>query len=122
MVVMDAFVAWHQALAFALLGQRRAELGEQDSVDLVALAAWFRDGRVAAVTERAAACRAAEQPWPYPLPDDLAPPRAQFAAALFELRRRLGLLGAPARPAPARRPGPGEERLRREVPPHHGSP
>ena len=96
---------WHQALAYAVTGERFPQLGEQDQPDLDALADWLA-GRVREVV--------------VPLPSDLIAGLgpAQFHAALAELRRRLQ--PPPAAPVLASRPLTTEERrLLADVPPHH---
>ena len=114
-------VAWHQALVFALLGERRPELGRQPSPDLDALEQWFGDDqRVDTARQRATQRRRSGESWPYPAPADLAVPAAQFAAGLYALRTRLGLIGAVTPPTPARTLTTDEQRLLRDVPPHHG--
>lgn len=114
---------WHQALAYALLGRRCPDLGDdQARPDVAVVAAWLEDhGLVEQAHRLASAPRSAEHPWPVPVPPDLHVPPAQWAAALFELRRRLGLLGVATRPATDRPLDADELRLLREVPPHHGS-
>lgn len=65
----------------------------------------------------------AELSWPWALPDELAEGLAwaQFHALLTDVRAALGLSGLVSTPR-ARHRGrqPGDERLLREVPPHHG--
>lgn len=98
--------AWHQALVFAVTGERRPELDRQDGPDL--------DAVLAAVGDRPRGA--------YPVPSDLTSGigPAQLAAVLTELRRRLA--GQAARPVLAeRRPDADERRLLADVPPHHGS-
>ena len=96
---------WHQALAYALTGQRFPELGEQDQPDLDALADWLA-GRVREVV--------------VPVPSDLTVGlgAAQFHAAMAELQRRLQ--PPPQAPVLTNRPLTAEERrLLTDVPPHH---
>lgn len=97
---------WHQALVYAVTGERRPELGHQDEPDLEVV--------VDALDDRPRGA--------YPVPADLRSGigAAQLAAVLAELRRRLAASGT--RPVLAeRRPDADERRLLAEVPPHHGS-
>jgi hypothetical protein len=97
---------WHQALVFAVTGERRPELGRQEQPDL--------DAVVGALSGRPRGA--------YPVPADLRSGigAAQLAAVLTELRRRLTAGGS--RPVLAERaPDAAERRLLAEVPPHHGS-
>jgi hypothetical protein len=118
---------WHQALAYALLGRVQPALGTQPNPDLAALIEdldrLFPGGRSELIQTIAVARRARDIPWPRVVPDelrsDLGP--AQFAAALTELRRRLGLEGQPQRTVSGRSPDAGEQALLRDVPPHHGT-
>ena len=96
---------WHQALAYALTGERRAELGEQEEPDLEVV--------VAALAGRPLGA--------YAVPADLRAGigAAQLAALVTQLRTRL----AP-RPRPVladRAPDADERRLLADVPPHHGA-
>jgi hypothetical protein len=111
-----AALTWHQALAYAVTGRRYPELGRQPVPDLDLVAAFLRrqqDGADAPVLSAG----------PHRLPPDLTAGLgpAQLWAAVAELRRRLE---GPARPpvvaAPVL-PGPDDQRLLRDVPPHHGS-
>jgi len=112
---------WHQALVFALVGDRRAELGVQAVPDLDSLERWLRDhDLVEAAIERARERRVEGLTWPYPVPAELVVPPAQLVAALYALRLRLGLLAVVAAPAPQRALTADEVRLMRDVPPHHG--
>jgi hypothetical protein len=97
---------WHQALVFAVTGERRPELGRQEQPDL--------DVVVDALGGRPRGA--------HPVPADLTSGigAAQLAAVLVELRRRLAAAGS--RPVLAERaPDEAERRLLAEVPPHHGS-
>ena len=96
---------WHQALAYALTGERRPELGEQEAPDLDVVAEALTGRPVGA----------------YAVPPDLRDGlgAAQLAALVTELRARL----AP-RPHPVlaeRAPDADERRLLADVPPHHGA-
>ncbi|MGI3780550.1 MAG: hypothetical protein ACRYG2_07200, partial [Janthinobacterium lividum] len=97
---------WHQALVFALTGERRPELGRQDVPDLTAVTAAISGSPRAA----------------YAVPADLTDGigAARLAAVLTELRTRLSATGS--RPVLAERtPDADERRLLADVPPHHGS-
>jgi hypothetical protein len=104
--------AWHQALAYAVTGQRRPELGYQEQPDIAELAGRIRhlvdpDARV--VTGRL-----------HRVPDDLMRGlgAAQFQAGLTELRSLLA--ESPAGRVVADRPLTAEERrLDADRPPHH---
>jgi hypothetical protein len=102
-VVSEQGRRWHQALAYALTGERRADLGRQDTPDLDALLAALPAGPYGA----------------YPVPADLLAGigPAQFAAVLTQLRARLPRGTAPVlvdRPLTAE-----ERRLVADAPPHH---
>lgn len=97
---------WHQALVFAVTGERRPELGRQDIPDLAVV-----------VAEVGGRPRGA-----YAVPADLTDGigAAQLAAVLIALRARLA--AAASRPVLAERaPDAAERRLLADVPPHHGS-
>ncbi len=111
--------SWHQALVYVLTGRRHPELGRQEQPDLPVLEAFLRDRR-------------SDDPSafgpPHQLPPDLAEGigAAQLWAAVTALRALL----APAADREAASPVPvvsnrplsaDEQRLLREVPPHHGS-
>ena len=105
--------AWHQALAYAVTGQRRPELGYQAQPDLAVLTGRLRTFM---------ATDAASGGPPHRVPDDLmhgiGP--AQFQAALAELRVLL-LTGRLSGPVVASRPLTSDERrLETDRPPHHG--
>ena len=116
---------WQAALGFALTGEE-LELAEPGRPDPKALvegleAAGWPASRVG---EHARERAAAESAWPHAVP---APLRegcgaAQLAAALRATRELLQLTTLEVRPPSGRsRLNPDEERLMREVPPHHGS-
>ena len=117
---------WHRALAYALCGVDLAGLPERPAPDGAALAeelaaaGWDRTALGRHAEER----RQAGEPWPHPVPAGLAEglPAAQFAAALRELVSGWGLASTPHRVRSARadRPAAGDERLRRDLPPHFG--
>ena len=96
---------WHQALVYAVTGERRPELGVQEAPDL--------DAVVAAVAGRPRGA--------YAVPPDLREGigAAQLAALVTELRLRSG---SGTRPVLAdRAPDADERRLLADVPPHHGA-
>ena len=103
---------WHQALAYAVTGHRYPELGRQARPDVAQVAEFLRQRAPEAGS-------AASRLVPADLSAGLG--AAQLWAAAAELRCLLEP-DHPVRPTVARdRPlTPDEERLRREVPPHHG--
>jgi hypothetical protein len=104
--------AWHQALAYAVTGQRQPELGYQAQPDLAVLAGRLRTFVAADATFVGP---------PHRVPDDLMRGigAAQFQAALAELR--VLLAGRLAGPVVSSRPLTAEElRLDADRPPHHG--
>ena len=116
---------WQAALGYALTGCE-LELLESGRPDPEALA----EGLVAAgwpasrVGEHARERVAAELTWPHPVPTSLRAGcgAAQFAAALRQARELLHLTTLEVRPPSGRvMLNPDEQRLMREVPPHHGS-
>lgn len=112
---------WHEALVLALTGAQHPELGIQLAPDLIEVERWLRsDGRVDQVRRYAASQRAGGRPWPLPVPSALGLPPAQFSAAVYALRARLGLLGVLRVATAARSLSADEQRLLRDVPPHHG--
>lgn len=116
---------WQAALGFALTGRdlQLAEPGRPDPQALVeALGAvgW----PASRVGEHARERAADESAWPHPVPAELREGcgAAQLAAALRATRELLQLTTLEVRPPSGRlRLNPDEERLMREVPPHHGS-
>jgi hypothetical protein len=117
-------VRWQAALAYALVGAEFA-LPETSGPDTEALLAELK--KVEWTSERIAAhareAAAAEQPWPHSVPPELrhgcGP--AQFHAALASARALLDLQTMERRaPSGRLRLNADEERLMREVPPHHG--
>ncbi len=96
---------WHQALAYAVSGERRPELGEQEAPDL--------DAVVEALVGRPRGA--------YAVPDDLREGigAAQLAALLTALRARLATQPRPV--LADRAPDADERRLLADVPPHHGA-
>jgi hypothetical protein len=131
----DVGLPWHQALSYALTGERRDETADQTSPDLELLAHQL----AAEPGSEALSAHATErldqgEPWPHPVPPDLMAGLgyAQFAAALSELVRSLGLrpstVPAVRNPTSERAesetaapPSADLRRLLDEVPPHHGS-
>jgi hypothetical protein len=113
---------WHQALVYALLGERRPDLGVQDAPDLDRLIdALIRAfGGREALTSAVQTAQRDRSPWPVPLPGDLAAGlgSAQFWAALTHLRDRLAPRPT-ANPPQPRALTPEERRLLADVPPHH---
>lgn len=117
--------SWHQALAYAVTG-RRLDLGRQSAPAMRQLADQLRaDIDLEALTADVQARLERGAVWPYPLPSDLAAGLgpAQFAAALQQLTRDLGLdrSARPARVGRAQASTAADRRLLDEVPPHHGS-
>jgi hypothetical protein len=115
---------WHAALAYALLGRVPNGLREAGRTDLTLLLSDLdhQPGGLAAIRFEIANARAAGS-WPRRPPSvlttGLGP--AQFAAALAELRRRLGVDDDSVRRVrSSRRLDADEQRLQAEVPPHHG--
>ena len=109
--------AWQQVLAYAVTGRRFPELEGPSAPDLDAVAA-FLEPRLGVDVDRT------ELRQPHPLPDDLAAGigAAQLWAAVAELRERLGPRAGAARAVARARPlTADEQRLLREVPPHHGA-
>lgn len=110
--------AWHQALAYAVTGQRLEELGRQRQPDVA---------RLATDLERLAGPGGTGQSWSMEVTDYLVPAElmegigaAQFWAVLDALRHALGLAdpGSPA--VTTGRPLTAEEnRLTADRPPHH---
>lgn len=101
---------WHQALAYAVTGQRRPDLGYQAQPDLALLAR-----RLGELADADALTRRFHRV-PDDLMQDLGP--AQFQAALTELR--AALWGPTAGPVVTSRPLTAEERrLEADRPPHY---
>ena len=116
---------WHAALGYALTGSELdlTEPGAPDPARLVidlAVTGWPRERIAAHALDEVAA----ERPWPHPVPAELRSGcgAAQFAAALGRARQLLDLVTLETRPPSGRRTlDRDEERLLRDVPPHHGS-
>ncbi|QGN33616.1 hypothetical protein [Microlunatus sp. Gsoil 973] len=116
---------WNATLAYAITGQQWSlpESGRPDPV-LIAREIELRfPGGLAAVRSTITERRRAGESWPYQIPAGLRAElgAAQWLAALGDLSRRLGVGPQPERPVLSdRKPDADEERLLREVPPHHG--
>lgn len=116
---------WQAALAHALVGEalQLPEPGGPAVPELLKDLA-DRGWDAQAIATHAAARQSDGLPWPHPpspgLRDGIG--AAQFHAALLSAREQLGLVAPQTRP-PSRRTQltPDEVRLRREVPPHHGT-
>jgi len=116
---------WHTALAVALVGEELAlaEPGRPDVALLLAdlaAAGWSADR----IGDHARARMAGEQAWPHAVSPRLRAGcgAAQFHAALASARAALGLASLETRgPSVRTRLDPDEQRLMRDVPPHHGS-
>jgi hypothetical protein len=115
----DTSLAWHQALAYAICGQRLSELGQQDELDLDELVRIL--SRDADLGSRVQVDRRRGD-WPHPVPNDLMAGLgwAQFSAALSALITRLDLAPDIAGRGPSSEPPDADERrLLDDVPPHH---
>jgi hypothetical protein len=116
---------WQAALGYALTGceLELAEPGRPDPhalLDALDAAGWPASRVGAHARERAAA----EAAWPHAVPAALRAGcgAAQLAAALRAARELLQLTSLEVRPPSGRsRLNQDEQRLMREVPPHHGS-
>ena len=116
---------WQAAICYALTGSELelVEPGRPDPKALVeglAAAGW----PASLVGDHARKRVEAELTWPHPVPTILRGGcgAAQFAAALRLAREMLHLTTLEVRPPSGRLAlNPDEERLMREVPPHHGS-
>lgn len=114
---------WHRALAFALVGMDFEGLGDEPVPDvaatlrLLAERGWAPE-RIAALRRRRAD---AGEPWPFPLPDDVAGQigsHAQFQAALVQAQEKLSDGATQVRSS---RPLDADERrLLADHPPHYG--
>ena len=116
---------WQAALGYALTGSE-LELAEPGRPDPEALVEGLTAGGwpAATVGDHARKRVEAELPWPHPVPITLRRGcgAAQFAAALRLAREMLHLTTLEVRPPSGRSAlNADEERLMREVPPHHGS-
>jgi hypothetical protein len=115
----DPSPAWHQALAYAICGQRLSELGQQDEPDLDELVHVLSHD--ADLVSRVQVQRRSGD-WPHPVPNDLMAGLgwAQFSAALTALITRLDLAPGSTMQGPSTRsPDSDERRLLHDVPPHH---
>jgi hypothetical protein len=115
----DSSPAWHQALAYAICGQRLRELGRQDEPDLADLVRVLSKGAdLASLVQEQRRSGA----WPHPVPNELLAGLgwAQFSAALTVLITRLDLGPGHAKWTLSNRPPDADERrLLHDVPPHH---
>lgn len=124
---MDSAPAWHAALCFAIVGVRVDGLDVQTVPDPDRVRDVLVDrtpGGEQAIQDLVTGRRAAGQPWPYPLPEDLAAGIgfAQWSAALATLRRRLGVDRPIHRVIRSDVSQDHDDlRLMRERPPHHGT-
>ena len=122
----DQPVRWNVALVYAITGERWDDLAESGKPELVQLADEIGrrfSGGVEALQARIIARVQQGESWPYEVPDDLRAGlgAAQWWAALTQLRERLAVGPQPDRPVLSdRRPDADEQRLLRDVPPHHG--
>lgn len=119
---------WHQALTFAITGQRWDSLDEHDPPDVRRLLDAVQSRvPLAELTSELEKLRRRGDPWPYPVPADLMTGLgyAQFAAALAMVQAALRGRGVtpPAIPKVTadRPPTADERRLHEDVPPHHGT-
>lgn len=117
---------WNAALAYAITGRRWEDLAEAGKPELALVAYEIRHrfpGGSPALQAEITNRRKAGEPWPYEVPAELRAGlgAAQWLAALAELRKRLAVGPQPDRPVLSNRePDTDEQRLLREVPPHHG--
>jgi hypothetical protein len=122
---MSASPRWNAALAYAITEQLWSldESGKPDP-ELIAFEIGRRSpGGVVGLQAEIMGRMETGRQWPYEVPKELRAGlgAAQWLAALTALRQRLGVGPQPARPVLSdRRPDADEERLLREVPPHHG--
>lgn len=116
---------WHAALAAALVGED-LDLPEPGRPQLdtlladLARAGWTGDR----IGQHVATAIATGQAWPHPIPPQVRAGcgAAQLHAAIAAAREQLGLGSLEVRvPSRRSRLDPDEQRLLREVPPHHGS-
>jgi hypothetical protein len=115
---------WQAALAYALVAEE-FDLTASDQPDPEALLSELAgaDWDAERIGVHARTVIEAEQPWPHPVPavlrQDCGP--AQFHAALARTRELLDLRTMETRtPTSRHRLTADEERLMRDVPPHHG--
>jgi len=127
MLIMPDQPRWNTALAYAVAGRRWDDLDESGVPELQRVADEIRrrvpDGRSGLQQEIVARLRAGQQ-WPYDVPPDLRAGlgAAQWVAALGRLRDLLAVGPQPDRPLLSdRKPDADEQRLLRDVPPHHGT-
>lgn len=121
----EAVPRWHTAIGYALVGQELS-LAEPTQPDPARLVAELADAGWGAerIHAHAKAAAEAEQPWPHPVPAGLRQGcgAAQLSAALGRTRALLDVVALDKRGPSARTTlDADEQRLLREVPPHHGS-
>ena len=122
----DQPARWNTALAYAITGRRWDDLDESGAPELQRVAEEIGHrfpGGISGLRPEILAHLRAGEPWPYPVPADLRVGlgAAQWLAAVTRLRELLAVGPQPDRPLLSdRRPDADEERLLREVPPHHG--
>lgn len=123
----DQRARWNAALAYAITGLRWDDLEESGSPELQQVAyeigCRFPGGRAELQQEIITRLQRGER-WPYEVPADLRAGlgAAQWLAAVNGLRERLEIGPQPDRPLRSdRSPDADEQRLLREVPPHHGN-
>lgn len=112
--------AWHQALAYAVTGQRLDGLGRQRQPDLRRLIEELERLAASGEIDRSWSVEAADHTVPAELVEGIG--AAQFWAVLGDLRRTLGVAdpGSPA--VTVDRPLTAEEnRLVADRPPHHSA-
>jgi hypothetical protein len=111
---------WHQALAYAMTGQRLDGLGGEERLELATLARTLLELQRTGHVDLASSA-AQRHAVPADLLGDIGP--AQFWAAQSELAGMLAA-GRPGRRSPVvtdRPLTPEERRLTDDTPPHHGS-
>ena len=123
----DQPVRWNAALAYAITGQRWDDLDESGTPELSTVAREIghrSPGGIVGLRQQVAAVLQDGRRWPYELPADLREGlgAAQWLAALAGLRELLSVGPQPDRPVLSdRKPDADEQRLLRDVPPHHGT-
>jgi len=123
----DQPVRWNAALAYAITGQRWDDLDETGMPELATVADEIGRrfaGGIAGLRHQIAATVQEGGRWPYELPAGLREGlgAAQWLAALAGVRELLSVGPQPDRPVLSdREPDADEQRLLRDVPPHHGT-
>jgi hypothetical protein len=115
---------WHTALAYALVEQD-LDFPASEQPDPAALLTSLTESGWSSerIASHARAVIGAERPWPHPVPTALRQGcgPAQFHAALTRVRELLDLRTWETRsPSDRQQLNADEQRLMREVPPHHG--